>query len=229
MSEEFKKYPFNTKYIINNLGNKIINTENGEIINQYNLGGYCATQIDGKRELVHRLVALTFIGIPSNYDELQVNHKNGIKNDNRAENLEWCTNSENVLHAYRNNLISKKGIEYSDVLKCMICKALEDGKTTKEISVLFNIPYTDNFKKMISKVRTNYRWSNISAYYSINEAITPISTIENICELIEKDNNITAPQIAKAINVKYDARFATLVSSIKHKKQWVKISNNYNF
>lgn len=79
MSEEFKKYPFNTKYIINNLGNKIINTENGEIINQYNLGGYRATQIDGKRELVHRLVALTFIGIPSNYDELQVNHKMVLK------------------------------------------------------------------------------------------------------------------------------------------------------
>lgn len=137
MNEEFRNYPFNEKYAISNLG-KIINNKTGELVNQYNLGGYRATQIDGKRELVHRLVALTFIGIPFNYKDLQVNHKNGDKSDNTVENLEWCTNSENVLHAYRNNLIHKKSIEYSVIFKCMICKALEDGKTAKEISILFN-------------------------------------------------------------------------------------------
>lgn len=77
MNEEFKNYPFNKRYIINNYGNKIIDTKTGELVNQYNLGGYLATQIAGKRELVHRLVAITFIGIPSNYKELQLNHKNG--------------------------------------------------------------------------------------------------------------------------------------------------------
>lgn len=137
MNEEFRNYPFNEKYAISNLG-KIINNKTGELVNQYNLGGYRATQIDGKRELVHRLVALTFIGIPFNYKDLQVNHKNGDKSDNTVENLEWCTNSENVLHAYRNNLIHKKSIEYLVIFKCMICKALEDGKTAKEISILFN-------------------------------------------------------------------------------------------
>lgn len=229
MQEIFELYPFNSNYSISNYGDKIIDTRTGILVNQYNLGGYLATQIDGRRELVHRLVALTFVGIPDNYKNLQINHKNGIKNDNRAENLEWCTNSENVLHAYKNNLISKRGIEYSDVFKCMICKAIEEGKTTKEISAIFDIPYTDNFKKMISKVRTNYRWKDISQYYSINRGITSTDTINAICKLIEKDTHITAPQIAKELGVEYDACFATLISSIKHKKQWTKISDNYDF
>lgn len=48
---------------------------------------------------VHRLVAMLYVDGYS--DELQVNHKNEVKTDNRAENLEMVTNQENVLHAWR--------------------------------------------------------------------------------------------------------------------------------
>ena len=58
-----------------------------------------------KSYLVHRLVAETFIENPNAYQV--VNHINGIKTDNNVENLEWCTQSKNMLHAYANNLHKK--------------------------------------------------------------------------------------------------------------------------
>jgi len=74
--------------------------------------GYLKTMLqddNGKYKTisVHRIIALAYFGKSNG---LQVNHKNGIKTDNRVENLEYCTISENVLHSFRMNLnIPRRG------------------------------------------------------------------------------------------------------------------------
>lgn len=61
--------------------------------------GYNRVNLRGRKYQVHRLVALAFIPNPEN--KPCVNHKNGITDDNRVENLEWVTYSENEYHSYR--------------------------------------------------------------------------------------------------------------------------------
>lgn len=69
-------------------------------------GKDCIAGKNGKPFSVHRIVARAFCENPNGYDE--VNHKNEIKWDNRAKNLEWCTHIENSQYGTRGERIGKK-------------------------------------------------------------------------------------------------------------------------
>lgn len=82
----------------------------GQILKPYNNKDYVMVDLKDSKskrycKYVHRLVIETFT------EELEgkpeCNHINGIKHDNRLENLEWCNRSENILHAYATGLQEK--------------------------------------------------------------------------------------------------------------------------
>lgn len=93
-NKEIWRYVFNG-YKVSNLGN--VKTPYCKDIEPYLDNGYEKVSIYTKNERVHRLVAIAFIPNPKKLRE--VNHKNSIKRDNTVTNLEWCTRSENNLHA----------------------------------------------------------------------------------------------------------------------------------
>lgn len=105
ITEEWKQIKDFPNYEISNTG-KIRNQNKKELkpFNQNN--GYVQVQLYkdsfNKRFLVHRLVAKAFI--PNNENKKYVNHIDGNKHNNCITNLEWVTNSENILHARRTGL-----------------------------------------------------------------------------------------------------------------------------
>ena len=77
-----------------------------------NINGYPAVNINGKAIKVHRLVAKHFVKNPEKHNI--INHIDGVKTNNKSYNLEWCTHSHNIKHAYRIGLskpVRNKGIK----------------------------------------------------------------------------------------------------------------------
>lgn len=105
-------YNYQEKYEVSNLGKiRKISTKR-ELIGHIN-HGYRVVSLTknykNTNKRVHRLVLQSFTG---DKPDLVVNHKNGIKTDNRLENLEWCTISENTKHSFDNKLqVHLKGVD----------------------------------------------------------------------------------------------------------------------
>lgn len=112
-----------------------------KILTQRKIRGYFIAHLGScnkfKNVAVHRLVSIAFIPNPEN--KPCVNHIDGNKENNHVENLEWCTRSENDLHAFRTGLRSaptywknKNGAEHP---KSKAVECVETGEIFESINL----------------------------------------------------------------------------------------------
>lgn len=120
MTEEWKYIDGNREiYMVSNFGNVKTSDRMGArgyfvkghiLLQRLNSSGYnrVTLNLNGKSKsyFVHRLVAKLFVENPNNHDF--VNHKDGNKQNNSFDNLEWCTRSENEKHAWKIGLKSRE-------------------------------------------------------------------------------------------------------------------------
>ncbi len=123
------------------------------------VAGYETVRLSLNRQtrthFVHRLVATCFVPNP----ELKpyVNHINGQKSDNRAENLEWVTHRENILHAYSSGLIdANKGASHHEATTVINIETGEAWNSIREAAEFNRISYGTLRQRL-----KDGRWGNL--------------------------------------------------------------------
>ena len=138
--EVFKKVTVCENYSVSNYG-RVRNDKKLTILSPRDLRGYKRVSLwyNGKANdhRIHRLVAQAFIPNPENKSE--VNHKNGIRNDNREVNLEWTTGQENATHRA---LVLNQGDTF---------KGKKNGNSTLEDKDIYKIRSSNLSRKELSE------------------------------------------------------------------------------
>ena len=155
---------FEGLYQVSNLGN-VKSFQKGKIrlLNPFpNQNGYKQVLLTkngiGKPFTVQKLVAHTFI--LNLKDRTELNHINGIKSDNRVNNLEWSTRSENLKHAFKMGLIDNIGINNPSAklneFQVRVIKRCDD-LSGAELGKIFGIDETQ-----IYSIRVKRTWKHIA-------------------------------------------------------------------
>lgn len=185
-------------------------------------GGYSQIQLRKhpgakyKTYLVHRLVALTYIKNPAN--KPQVNHIDGNKHNNKINNLEWVTASENMLHAHRTGLCPNTNGELNHRAKITNKKAISlindilKGLTNDEIANKYSL-----HPRYVSLIRHKRRWKSIWNNYYRDKA-----TIKSAKEIDRSKINYGSYKISKETQLE-------IIDLITNKKILLKnIARKYN-
>jgi hypothetical protein len=166
----------NPHYSVSNLG-RIKNDKYNRILSgSLHKDGYMFTTIDGKQYPLHRLVALVFC---DGFEESKVvNHKDGNKQNNSADNLEWITQQENVRHSYNNDFQPKSTGTYKGKFTAEQREEIkllwDSGKISKrEIAKKYGVSHTC----IINIINDKYKYAENTNIFE--EVARPIVDILN--------------------------------------------------
>lgn len=223
--KQIKNFP---NYYVSNFGRIWSVSKNNFKKLRKNKYGYMITDLYNKNInytfIIHRLVAEYFVPNPENKPE--VNHKDGNKENNRADNLEWVTRKENIQHAIVNKLINNKGennkqsiLTEKDV-KEIIYLLKHTSLTQLEIAERFNVSF-----QTISEIKLQKTWKYLNLDTMQIKKKTAKGERNGRCKIAEEtarniirdiqNNKLKLTEIAKKYNVTYDT-----VQNIKRKKSW---------
>lgn len=205
--------PLESKYAITKSGD-IYNVQLGTKLTwYYNRQGYLKTNISADVNLnntrhknrsinQHRAIMFAWDSYPKDAGWLSINHKDGFKANNLYSNLEWCTHTDNLNHAYEMNLRSTRGVKvrkYPEKIET-IFKSIADAELQLKIKAS---TITDRCSLDGNKVYDGFQWKFI-------ESNTPWNEDPDI--FITKAKEITVRHVTTNEIIK----FTTIEAAAKH-------------
>ena len=223
------------RYTISNFGNVYDLWEQRPVKPFYEKGGYlkCVLKGYGKSIFVsvHRLVMIAFMPVP-NYQDLQVNHLDCVRDSNHATNLQWCTASQNIQYALSNgNMQVGEGhfaSKITDEQAHEICRLIQNGMMYKDIAETLNVPF-----KVVCHIGQRECWVHISKDYYFPKKLATRFTEEEVRFICETFQNIGVTRdiyeyIAEQLGYEYDKKFIRKMDSIRYHENYTSISDEYN-
>ena len=152
-----------TGYLFWSMSN-VYNKQKGQRAGCVNNRGYRVLTFKKKFYLEHRIIAEMFL--PKIEGKDQINHINGIKDDNRLENSEWCTGRENCLHSVRTGLATVRSLEdnpNSKLTESQVIFCLENYKPRDRVFGASALARKFNVSQStISLITRRVNWKGVS-------------------------------------------------------------------
>lgn len=195
-----------------------------------------------KKIRVHRFELLSF-NYNSNYKNLQVNHKDGNKQNLYLPNLEWITPIGNTRHGWDTGLNNNIGVingngKYPDEVIHLICKLIDEGNSNADICNEFNI--TDKNERMkMSALVSSIRYGKSHRYISIQYNFMSGANIANryslfmaevVCQFLsDESRNYTYKEIMDLLDIPNQERlnFKVFIDDIIRGRTAKQISSKY--